>query len=241
MPLSPSDGPIKALPHSTYAVLAGLVLVALILAALADQPAATFAAHLSAATVRTGLRISDVGLSGYMFAVSAIVAIGAALARRSAWGRQRFVTLTLLAERAVYFFAAIGASGLAVQALKHLIGRVRPKVAPDAGVFNFHPFSLKNSFASFPSGHTTSIFAAAMALGLMLPRLRWLFYTVAVAVGLARIVVGDHYPSDVVGGAALGSLVAFELARLCASRGFAFRPLESFARRPGEKPTLGTG
>lgn len=57
----------------------------------------------------------------------------------------------------------------------------------------------------FPSGHTTMAFALAASLHPILPgRWRGLVWASAIAVGLARMHVGVHWPADVVGGAALG-------------------------------------
>ena len=94
--------------------------------------------------------------------------------------------------------------------LKMFVGRIRPYhgVPP----FELHPFryGLVNSEASFsfPSGDATLAFAMAVSLGMVLPRLRPLWWTLAVIVGLERIAANAHYPSDVVAGAALGTAVA---------------------------------
>jgi undecaprenyl-diphosphatase len=58
----------------------------------------------------------------------------------------------------------------------------------------------------FPSGHTTTAFALASALGVFFPKLRIYLLGVASLVGLSRIYVGAHYPADVLGGAVLGYL-----------------------------------
>lgn len=51
--------------------------------------------------------------------------------------------------------------------------------------------------ASFPSGEATTAFALATALGLIWRRARWLWFLLAALTGLARLVQGSHYVSDV--------------------------------------------
>jgi len=118
----------------------------------------------------------------------------------------------IFAKPLIVFIAAI-LSGLNAP-LKILIGRIRPYhgVPP----FELHPFkfglmSAEASF-SFPSGDASLAFAMAMSLSLTIPRLRPLWWMLAVIVGLERIAENAHYPSDVVAGAALGVGVAL-LAR----------------------------
>jgi undecaprenyl-diphosphatase len=61
---------------------------------------------------------------------------------------------------------------------------------------------------SFPSGHTLHAVAfSAVALGYY-PALAWLLVPFTVLVGVSRLVLGLHYPSDVLAGAAIGGLIA---------------------------------
>lgn len=195
---------------------------ALAAAGLVDAPLATDAARAPRALVEVGRFVTEFGTSAYMFATSALLAAVAlvTLGRdRTFWNGAR---PRLVVERCAFVFTAIAASSVAAQAIKHLLGRARPALSSGADPFAFHPLSLGNGFASFPSGHTTSAFAAAVALGLVSPRLRpWLLGGAAL-VGASRVLVGAHYPSDVVGGAALGSLAAVAVAWVCGRRGLAF-------------------
>jgi undecaprenyl-diphosphatase len=70
---------------------------------------------------------------------------------------------------------------------------------------------------SFPSGHAATSFAAATMLTFARPRWAPAFFLLAVAIGFSRVYVGVHYPLDVVGGAALGILVATALRWLVAA------------------------
>ncbi len=57
---------------------------------------------------------------------------------------------------------------------------------------------------SFPSGHTMAAFAFASSVGIHFKRLRTYLYTAAVLMGLSRIYLCVHYPTDVIFGAIFG-------------------------------------
>jgi undecaprenyl-diphosphatase len=101
-------------------------------------------------------------------------------------------------------FIGLVSAGIAVQVLKHLIGRARPRLT-DASLF-IGP-SLRGGYDSFPSGHTTLAFCLAIILSYHLPRYRVLFYLFAIIVGLWRVEGLAHFPSDVLGGAMVGTIV----------------------------------
>jgi membrane-associated phospholipid phosphatase len=84
--------------------------------------------------------------------------------------------------------------------------------------WNIRPLvGVKPLDASFPSGHTAASFAAATALTSFYPRAAPLVFTLAAGVGLSRIYLGHHFPSDVAVGAAtgagIGGIVAWGLKR----------------------------
>jgi membrane-associated phospholipid phosphatase len=101
-------------------------------------------------------------------------------------------------------FIGLVSAGITVQVLKHLIGRARPRIT-DASLF-IGP-SLKSGYDSFPSGHTTLAFCLAIILSYHLPRYRALFYLFGIIVGLVRVEDLAHFPSDVLGGAIVGTIV----------------------------------
>lgn len=62
---------------------------------------------------------------------------------------------------------------------------------------------------SFPSGHTLHAVAFSVVALSYYPALAWLLLPFTLLVGLSRVVLGLHYPSDVLAGAALGAAVAW--------------------------------
>lgn len=167
--------------------------------------------------------VTDFGKSGYLFFFTGLTCVLAAAASGLARNRLDRVGMAVLAGRATYLFAVLLGSGIASQVLKR-IGRARPKLLDEGGPFQFNPLIIKSSWASFPSGHTITAFAFAMALSYFLPKWRLPLLAVACLIGVSRVIVGAHYPSDVLAGACIGVASAVLLRRLFAARSIVFKP-----------------
>lgn len=102
--------------------------------------------------------------------------------------------------------ASVAITGVAVNVAKVLIGRARPPIWAASQALEIHvPFGFPTD-KSFPSGHAQTSFGAAVYLSLLYPRAAPLFMLLAVLVGISRIALGVHFPSDVLAGALVGSL-----------------------------------
>jgi membrane-associated phospholipid phosphatase len=128
------------------------------------------------------------------------LALGMGLAGSAHWRKPLYVAVSVIV------------SGIAVNLIKAFLGRYRPVRYFENGDYGFNFLELSASMRSFPSGHTTTAFAVAVALGLLFPRTRILWWSVAGLVGLGRIATGAHFPSDVVAGAWLGTVTAMVLS-----------------------------
>lgn len=127
---------------------------------------------------------------------------------------------------AAFVFYSVALSGLLVVILKWSIGRARPKLYEVAGPVEFSLFAFNSTYTSFPSGHSTTVAAFALALALIFPAWRWLIAAVAFWAAFSRVMVGAHYPSDVAAGLVLGAATTLYCARWMAKRriGFVLRP-----------------
>lgn len=100
---------------------------------------------------------------------------------------------------------ALGGTNLAIYyLLKRSTRRARPfERCPDIRACAHVPDAF-----SFPSGHTLHAVAFALLLSADYPTLAPLLWSFALLVGLSRVVLGLHYPSDVVVGALIGVCTA---------------------------------
>jgi lipid A 4'-phosphatase len=105
-----------------------------------------------------------------------------------------------------FLFASIAVSGLIVDVLKICFGRVRPKLLFHSDLYDFTWLSWRPDHWSFPSGHTVTIVALMSALWWLWPRHLLFYILVAAIVAGSRVVVGAHYPSDVMAGALIAVL-----------------------------------
>lgn len=97
---------------------------------------------------------------------------------------------------------ALFISQIIVHSLKRLLSRERPyKILEHLNTFGIN---LKDY--SFPSGHTAASFSIATTISLTIPRLTIVVITIAIIVGISRIYLGVHYPTDVAAGIIFGTL-----------------------------------
>ncbi|WP_084384715.1 phosphatase PAP2 family protein [Novosphingobium naphthalenivorans] len=167
--------------------------------------------------------ITDVGLSTWYLITAFIVMMVASLMNWRALKPNHRALLALSYSQAAFAFTAIAATGLLADLAKILVGRARPKFLDLYGPDYFRPLHVGYDFASFPSGHSTTLGAIAAILSLWFPRARFAITGLALVFALSRSAADSHYPSDVFAGFVVGFLLTILLARLLARRGAGFR------------------
>jgi undecaprenyl-diphosphatase len=109
--------------------------------------------------------------------------------------------------------SALGAAALALLVNKVVSSawhRDRPFVTHHVA----HIWGPHKTDASFPSDHASAAFAIAVAVVLLDPLVGVAFLVLAVLIAVGRVVVGEHYPGDVIAGALIGSTAAVLVVRL---------------------------
>jgi membrane-associated phospholipid phosphatase len=186
--------------------------IVLLSALLFDAPLGAVAGAMAAPIHNLARFLTDFGESGWIIIASVFLMIeGWAGMRRARTARHRCGAAQISCIGS-YVFLSVALSGLLANILKRMIGRARPKLFQEWGILGFSPFSNHPSFESFPSGHATTFGALFAALSFLFPRYRLAFATCALWLAATRVIIGAHYPSDVVAGLALGAWFAFMLA-----------------------------
>ncbi len=122
------------------------------------------------------------------------------------------------AELGLRTIESIGAAGITTVLIKGIVGRGRPYVVSDTNPRDYRAGRgfRDDSYTSFPSGHVTVAFAAASTasqeISYLWPDASHLWtpalFTAASLVGVARIYEDKHWASDVIAGAAVGTIVS---------------------------------
>ena len=112
-------------------------------------------------------------------------------------------------KRDKHFFLPLGITGIlswffSEVLFKSIVARIRPSNILE-GVISV---GFPNGY-SFPSSHATLAFALAVVLSYKEPKLKKLFFSLAILIAFSRIYLGYHFPGDVLAGAVLGTCIGF--------------------------------
>src|SRR5437879_6814521 len=201
-----------------FGVLAAAVLVALAMLAF-DMRAMRFAHTLPLWVVDTFNEITDFGQGGWFLIPIGTFIVLAAILTTQAAGRIGNLVIVSLIVRLEFIFLAVALPGLTVTIVKRLIGRVRPS---ELGPFAYMPWSWQPAYASMPSGHATTAYAAAIAIGAVWRRARVPMWIFAAVIALSRVVITADYVSDVVAAAFVGAFGAILVPNWFAPRRLGF-------------------
>jgi len=211
-----------ALPAVTAAAV--VILVIILSMVLLDVAGTDWARYLPQGVRNVFEEVTNFGLSGWFLIPFGAILLCLAALISPALSRMSQGVLAALAARFGFLFLAIAVPGLFVTIVKRLIGRARPFVGGFDDPFRYRLFVWRPEYAAMPSGHSTTAVAAAVAIGAVWPRTRWVMWIYALVIMLSRVIVLAHHPSDVIAGALTGAVGAFAVRRWFAGRQLLFRP-----------------
>ena len=139
------------------------------------------------------------------------------------WGIARLAKAPNMADITFHAAEAVVIGSVAAQLVRGSLGRSRPYHTNYSDAYDFHPFRGFTTFKyrAFPSVHTTSAFAVATVYTLetrrRAPGATWIVgpvaYAIAMGPGLSRMFSGQHWASDVLAGAFVGTLAGAKVVR----------------------------
>lgn len=106
--------------------------------------------------------------------------------------------------------SALIVSSIIVRIIKTSVNRLRPYLI----LQNLNTKKIGIDNYSFPSGHTTCAFCIAVMVSLNLPFFTLISLLIAGCVGISRMYLGVHYPTDVFAGILIGSATSFMMSGL---------------------------
>lgn len=137
------------------------------------------------------------------------------------WPRTVGLPLLRRLRRGLILTVATLGAGAGAEVLKLVVRRERPEFSEGAGEYAFRSIFeglISNRGLGFPSSHAAVAFAAAFALGAMLPRTRLVWLLLATGCGYTRLADGAHHLSDVYFGAVVGYMGAWVALRVLRHR-----------------------
>ena len=153
-----------------------------------DQPIALYFQSLNLSETLPWLRwVTNAGLGGpYLISLFLI-----ALFYRYAYRNKSYEL------KAWFLWFCVLIPSLVCLFLKTVLGRSRPGLLFNDGIYGFFGFHTGAQYWSFPSGHTTTITGMAFGLCILFPKYTYWFIVAALTIAFSRILLTQHFLSDV--------------------------------------------
>ncbi len=223
---APPQFELRALPSMTWGAFVGALkslfsvsMIAFVIVALAlisvsyyyvDRPVAQWLHKYEKSAVTGFFRaITDLGSVSVMLALPLLAAVALGFAAVVLRNSERARILWRGAGQSLFIFCCVALPAAIGLFAKVLIGRARPRILFDGGVYGFTPVNFNYDWHSMPSGHSLAAagFAAGLALVLPLPAFPIIAFFGAM-IAFSRVTTTAHYFGDALAGGALAIVCA---------------------------------
>jgi len=120
--------------------------------------------------------------------------------------------VALNADDSLLFLKMVVAGFLIERPLYWLLKNSLKRRRPPEAIPSFQSVITASDKFSFPSGHTAAAFLLATLALLVYGSSAWILLPWAICVGASRVVLGVHFPGDILAGATLGTAIGFYTA-----------------------------
>jgi len=132
----------------------------------------------------------------------------------------RYISINIeLSNRFLFIFVSISVSGILTNIIKFIFGRYRPDALIESNLYGIAFFEHSFIKTSFPSGHSNTITALMLALYFLYPRYWILYIILAITVVSSRVILLDHFVSDVVFGSFLAIVTTMHIKSIFYRKG----------------------
>ena len=107
----------------------------------------------------------------------------------------------------LHFLWSLATAGILCNIIKYIMGVSRPKYFFSEGFERIDFFNIFHKANSFPSGHTQAAFTLAILIIIHIDKFHIYILILAILMGVSRIFMSMHFPSDIFFGAYLGAVV----------------------------------
>lgn len=169
-------------------VLALMTLLIVVLFMFVDKPLALYLHHLDLRQVKVLFLLTQLGFGVLYFAGLLFLTFFFRYIRPNA----------IYEARALFLWLCALIPSLLTLVVKMCFGRARPDVLFDLGGYGFYWLQTNAKYWSFPSGHTTTTMGFCFGMWAVFPRYRYLWVMFGLTIALSRVLLTQHYLSDVV-------------------------------------------
>lgn len=119
----------------------------------------------------------------------------------------------------LFLLLALFAAEVVTDVLKFIFGRARPELYFSDKIYGIKFIGFYHPYFSLPSGHAATAFCLATCASFFRPNFTPFFYAAAFLIAFSRVALAEHYLSDVVVGALIGTFAAFWAKNIALKRG----------------------